>query len=90
MASTKAKGSTKNGRDSQSKRLGVKVYGGETIKEGMVIIRQRGSKYYMGENVRVGGDDTIYAAKDGVITFHTRKVRNFAGKRSEKMFVSVK
>jgi len=90
MASTKAKGSTKNGRDSQSKRLGVKVYGGETVREGMVVIRQRGSKYFMGENVRVGGDDTIYAAKDGTVTFHSRKVQGFTGKRSQKTFVSVK
>ena len=90
MAHTKAKGSSKNGRDSQSKRLGVKVYGAETIKRGGIIIRQRGSKFYAGTNVAVGSDDTIFATKDGVVEFSTKKVTNFAGHRSAKTFVSVK
>ena len=90
MAHTKAKGSSRNGRDSQSKRLGVKVYGEEKILKGGIIIRQRGSKYYAGDNVMVGSDDTIYAVKDGVVKFSTKKVTNFAGNRSAKTFVSVK
>lgn len=90
MAHTKAKGSSRNGRDSQSKRLGVKVYGESVIRQGGIIIRQRGSKYYAGDNVMVGGDDTIFATKDGVVKFATKKVTNFAGNRSSKMFVSVK
>lgn len=89
MASTKAKGSSKNGRDSQSKRLGVKVYGGETVKAGMIIVRQRGSKYFTGENVMMGGDDTIFAIKDGIVAFQTRKVSAHTGKRDRKVFVSV-
>lgn len=89
MAHTKAKGSSKNGRDSQSKRLGVKVYGGQVVKIGGIIIRQRGSKYYTGEGVGLSGDDTIFAKKDGIVTFQRRRVRNFTGKRLEKVFVSV-
>jgi len=89
MAHTKAKGSTKNNRDSQSKRLGVKRYGGETVKKGMIIVRQRGSKYFLGKNVERGGDDTVFATKDGVVAFASREVKSFAGKRSRKTLVSV-
>jgi large subunit ribosomal protein L27 len=89
MASTKAKGTSKNGRDSRSKRLGVKVYGGESVKKGMIIIRQRGSKFYAGQNVMVGGDDTIFAVKDGVVAFSQKKVATFDNKRLSKTFVSV-
>lgn len=90
MAHTKAKGSSKNNRDSQSKRLGVKLYGGEVVKKGMIIVRQRGSKYFMGEGVSSGNDDTIYAIADGEVKFTERKVINFAGNRNLKTFVSVK
>jgi len=90
MASTKAKGSTKNGRDSQSKRLGVKVFGGEQIKKGMIIVRQRGSKFYAGKNVMLGGDDTIFAISDGVVSFERKAVRNFDGRAHNKVFVSVR
>lgn len=89
MAHTKAKGSTKNNRDSQSQRLGVKLYGGQTVKVGGIIIRQRGSKYYAGSNVMVAADDTIFAVKDGVVQFSKKNVTNFAGKRSAKTVVSV-
>lgn len=90
MASTKAKGSSKNNRDSQSKRLGVKLFGGETVRKGMIVVRQRGSKFFSGENVMTGNDDTIYAIKDGVVTYSEKKVKNFAGNLRRKMFVSVK
>ncbi len=90
MAHTKAKGSSKNNRDSQSKRLGVKIYGGEVVKKGMIILRQRGSKYFMGEGVQNGNDDTIFAVADGEVKFTEKKVVNFAGNRSLKTFVSVK
>ena len=90
MASTKAKGSSKNGRDSQSKRLGVKVYGGQTVRTGGIIIRQRGSKFYAGTNVQKAGDDSIYATKDGVVEFTTKKVKNFANQNLSKTFVNVK
>lgn len=89
MASTKAKGSSKNGRDSQSKRLGVKVYGGQSIKRGGIILRQRGSKYYTGEGVQLAGDDTIFAIKDGVVTFQRRKVTSYSGQVKAKTVVSV-
>ncbi len=69
MASKKAAGSTKNGRDSQSKRLGVKRFGGEAVRTGMILVRQRGSVFHAGKNVLVGRDWTIFAAMDGVVKF---------------------
>ena len=90
MAHTKAKGSTKNNRDSQAQRLGVKVFGGQTIKKGGIIIRQRGSKYYLGENVMKGVDDTIFATKDGAVSFQKKTSPSFTGKRLTKVFVHVK
>ncbi|MES2854308.1 MAG: 50S ribosomal protein L27 [Bdellovibrionota bacterium] len=69
MASKKAAGSTRNGRDSAGKRLGVKRFGGETVKPGTIIIRQRGTKFHMGNNVRMGRDFTIYALIDGQVKF---------------------
>lgn len=69
MASKKAAGSTKNGRDSHSKRLGVKRFGGEPVKSGTIIIRQRGTKFHMGNNVRMGRDFTIYSIIDGRVKF---------------------
>ena len=69
MASKKAAGSTKNGRDSQSKRLGVKRFGGQTVKAGTIIVRQRGTKFHVGNNVKMGRDHTIYAAIEGKVTF---------------------
>lgn len=69
MASKKAGGSTKNGRDSQSKRLGVKRFGGELVKPGTIIVRQRGTKFHLGNNVRMGRDHTIYAVADGLVKF---------------------
>ncbi len=69
MASKKAAGSTKNGRDSQSKRLGVKRFGGETVKPGTILVRQRGTEFYVGNNVRIGRDHTIYAVIEGQVKF---------------------
>jgi len=69
MASKKAGGSTKNGRDSQSKRLGVKRFGGEKVLPGTIIVRQRGTKFHMGNNVRMGRDYTIYAIIEGLVKF---------------------
>jgi large subunit ribosomal protein L27 len=69
MASKKAGGSTKNGRDSQSKRLGVKRFGGEHVLPGTIIIRQRGTKFHLGNNVKMGRDHTIYAVIDGHVKF---------------------
>ena len=69
MASKKAAGSTKNGRDSQSKRLGVKRFGGQHVQSGTIIVRQRGTKFYPGRNVRLGRDFTIYAIVEGEVKF---------------------
>ena len=89
MAHKKAGGSTSLGRDSASKRLGVKIFGGQKVNAGNVIIRQRGTKYGPGTNVRLGSDDTIYAAKSGVVKFQSKKKRRFDGRLVAKTFVSV-
>lgn len=77
MATTKATGSTKLGRDSQPKYLGVKLFAGQPTKPGSIIIRQRGSKFLAGKNVKQGRDDTIYALKNGLVYFTTKRKRNF-------------
>lgn len=89
MAHTKAKGSTKLGRDSESKRLGVKLYDGEPVLPGEVIIRQRGTKFYPGTNVRRGGDDTLYSAVKGVIKFSNKRHIHFDGQRKTVKVVNV-
>lgn len=76
MSHKKAGGSTRNGRDSESKRLGVKKYGGQTVKAGNIIVRQRGTKFHPGKNVGLGSDYTLFAVEDGVVQFrNTRKDR---------------
>ena len=77
MSKTKATGTTKLGRDSISKRLGVKLYGGQIAKPGNILIRQRGTKFLPGENVRKGKDDTLYAAKEGKVKFTTKRKKKF-------------
>ena len=69
MASTKGVGSTKNGRDSESKRLGLKVGAGEYVSAGSILVRQRGTKFHPGNNVGIGGDDTLFAKSDGNVKF---------------------
>jgi large subunit ribosomal protein L27 len=78
MAHKKGTGSTRNGRDSNSKRLGVKAYGGETVSAGSILIRQRGTSVLPGENVGRGSDDTLFALTDGVVQFESikRALRN--------------
>ncbi len=75
MAHKKGVGSSRNGRDSESKRLGVKKFGGEAVRAGNILIRQRGTKWHPGSNVGRGKDDTLFALIDGVVTFE-RKGRN--------------
>jgi len=70
MAHKKGVGSSKNGRESASQRLGVKIWGGQKIVAGNIIVRQRGNKHFPGENVAQGKDDTLYALTDGVVYFH--------------------
>ena len=81
MAHKKGVGSTRNGRESESKRLGVKIFGGQDVKAGNIIVRQRGTQHHPGENVGMGKDHTLFALTDGTVVF--RK------KRDDKSFVSV-
>jgi large subunit ribosomal protein L27 len=81
MAHKKGEGSVKNGRDSQSKRLGVKIFGGQPALAGNIIIRQRGTQYHPGKNVGVGRDFTIFALTDGIVEFKKSK--------EDKTFVSI-
>ena len=89
MAHTKAGGSTKNGRDSNAQRLGVKLYGGQVAKAGEIIVRQRGSKWEPGENVKVGKDDTIYAQITGLVKFSQKRLTKFTGHKSRKTLVNI-
>lgn len=89
MAHTKALGSTKLGRDSRSKRLGVKAQHGQRIATGQIIIRQRGTKYLPGKNVERGGDDTIYAIRSGKVEFRSKTKNRFDGRRRSATIVSV-
>ena len=77
MAKVKATGSTKLGRDSQPKYLGVKLFAGQPTKPGSIIIRQRGTKFLPGKNVKQGRDDTLYALKKGLVYFTTKRKRKF-------------
>lgn len=86
MAHTKAAGSTHLGRESHSKRLGVKLFAGQKAIIGNIIVRQRGGKFLAGKNVRRGKDDTIYAVKDGVVSFQTKQKTRFDG---HKKLISV-
>ena len=72
MAHKKAGGSTRNGRDSESKRLGVKRFGGEQVAAGNIIVRQRGTQFHAGENVQIGRDHTLFATADGVVQFKVK------------------
>ena len=80
MAHKKGLGSSRNGRDSESKRLGVKVFGGQPVKAGMIIVRQRGTRFRPGRGVGLGRDDTIFALREGTVEFR---------RSGEKRFVSV-
>jgi large subunit ribosomal protein L27 len=75
MSKTKGGGSTRNGRDSNAQRLGVKRFGGEKVTAGTIVIRQRGTKFHPGKNVGIGGDDTLFALVDGSVQFGQRKGR---------------
>lgn len=89
MATKKAGGSTAYGRDSHGQRLGVKKYAGEFVKNGNIIVRQRGSKIRPGLNVRMGKDDTIFAVADGVVNFTNKRIRRFTGQMKIAKFVNV-
>ena len=89
MAHKKAGGSTALGRDSQSKRLGVKLQDGEYAKPGAIIIRQRGTKYHAGDNVKIGKDHTLFSTVLGIVKFTTKKLKKFNNKLKETKIVSV-
>ncbi len=89
MAHKKGGGSTRNGRDSNSKRLGVKVFGGQVVPAGSIIVRQRGTKIHPGDGVRRGGDDTLYAAVTGTVQFKAAKKTGYDGSRRYAKVVSV-
>jgi large subunit ribosomal protein L27 len=82
MAHKKGVGSSRNGRESHSKRLGIKKFGGQFVKAGNIIVRQRGTQHYPGENVGIGRDHTLYALKDGIV--------EFSRTRGNKSYVSIK
>ena len=89
MAKTPGKSVTKLGSDSQSQRLGVKVFGNQTIKAGMVIVRQRGTKFFPGQNVKRGKDDTLYALCNGTVQFVTRRRKRFDGSQRQAKIINV-
>ena len=89
MAHRKAGGSTQLGRDSISKRLGVKIFGSEKANAGNIIIRQKGTKFHPGKNVGRGENDTLYALTDGIVQFSKKKVIAFTGKIAKRRFVSI-
>jgi len=89
MSKTKSAGSTSLGRDSQPKYLGIKLSGGQKAKSGSIIVRQRGTKFLPGKNVRRGKDDTLYAIKQGIVKFVTKKIKRFDGNRRIAKIVSV-
>ncbi len=89
MAHKKAGGSAGNLKDSKSKRLGVKLSDGQVAKAGSIIIRQRGTKYHPGENVKKGKDDTLFSLTNGVVKFSTKKLRKFNGHLKKAKIVNV-
>ncbi len=89
MAHKKAGGSTALGRDSQSQRLGIKLFGGQIAKVGNIIVRQRGTKWHPGKNVKRAGDDSLFAMTNGTVKFTQKKVRGFDGSLHLRKFVHV-
>lgn len=89
MAHKKAGGSTSLGRDSISKRLGVKLFDGQFASAGSILVRQRGTRVHPGRNVKKGGDDTLFAAKSGLVKFVTKKIRQFNGRLISRKFVNI-
>ena len=85
MSKTKGGGSTRNGRDSNAQRLGVKVFGGTDVRTGAIIVRQRGTKFHPGLNVGLGKDDTLFALADGTVQFASRKGRKLVDVRPRRL-----
>lgn len=89
MSTSKSTGASRLGRDSAAQRLGIKLYAGQTAKVGMIIVRQRGTKYLPGKNVKVGSDDTLYAIKPGVVRFSSKLKKLFDGRQREVKIVNI-
>ena len=89
MSHKKAGGSTKNGRDSQSKRLGVKLFAGQKVRAGGILVRQKGNKFHAGEGVGTGKDFTLFALKDGVIKFSEKRQKKYDGRIFKDRLVHV-
>ena len=89
MAHKKAGGSTSLGRDSVSKRLGVKLFGGQKVEIGNIIVRQHGSKFRPGHNVRMGKDGSLYATAQGIVKFSTKRVKRFNGNLKKTRIINV-
>jgi large subunit ribosomal protein L27 len=89
MAHTKAAGSTRLGRDSQPKYLGVKLYSGQQAKTGSILVRQRGTKFIAGKNVKRGSDDTLYSIAKGVVKFTTKKMTKYDGSKRLTKIVNI-
>ena len=89
MSKTKSAGSTSLGRDSNPKYLGIKLSGGQKAQPGSIIVRQRGSKFVPGNNVRKGKDDTLYSIAKGIVKFTTKKIKKFDGNRRTVKVVNI-
>jgi len=89
MATSKGAGASRLGRDSQPKYLGIKISSGEIAKPGMIIIKQRGTKFLPGKNVKKGADDTLYSMKEGRVSFRAKKITKFDGSQRVARIVSV-
>jgi len=89
MSHKKAGGSTKNGRDSRSKRLGIKLFEGQKVSAGGILVRQKGNKYFPGDNVGTGKDFTLFALKDGIVKFSEKRVKKFDNRVYRNQFVHV-
>ena len=90
MAHKKAAGSTRNGRDSRSKRRGIKVGGGQSVRAGGIIVRQKGTKFFAGDNVGMGNDYTLFAKADGVVEFTEKRQKKYDGRVYRDRIVHVK
>jgi len=89
MAKTKSAGSTSLGRDSRPKYLGIKLFGGQIAQPGSIIVRQRGTKFLPGQNVRRGSDDTLYAIAKGIVRFVSKRIKKFDGSKRITKVVNV-
>ncbi|HLC75794.1 MAG TPA: 50S ribosomal protein L27 [Candidatus Peribacterales bacterium] len=89
MAHKKAGGSTSNSRDSNSKRRGVKLFGGQTVRAGGIVVRQKGTKFRPGRNAYIGRDFTVHAEKDGIVAFAQKQIIKFNGRKEKCMMVHI-